>query len=69
MFFEAFENLDFYWGVGEEFELNDHLDNAELTAQAKAHCVADGVTEGTSGYIRQDGFVFFEEADQDDDLF
>ena len=41
MFFEAFENLDFYWG-GEEFELNDHLDNAELTAQAKALSAADG---------------------------
>ena len=59
------EPLDFYWGVGEEFELNDHLTNVELTAQAKAWAVENGATEGTSGYIREDGYVFVEEADQD----
>lgn len=66
MFYETYEYLDFYWGKGEEFELNDHLDNSELTAQAKAYCVEDGVTEGMSGYIREDGYVFSEEADQED---
>ena len=69
MFYESHEYLDFYWGKGEEFELNDHLDNAELTALAKAYCVEMNVVEGESGYIRQDGYVFVEEADQEDDLF
>ena len=43
--------IDWYWGEGEEFELNDHLDNAPLTAQCKQLAVAYGARPGTYGEI------------------
>ena len=68
MFYAEHEYLDFYWGVGEEFELNDHLDDAELTALALSYCMERGVVEGESGYITATGRVFSEEADADEDV-
>ncbi len=60
-----FEYLDFYWGLGQEFELNDHLEDTLLTAMVKAYVVNNyTVTEGQSGYIRRDGYIFAEQADQ-----
>ena len=61
------EYLDFYWGQEEEFELNDYLDDSFLTLLAKTYAVTyEGVTEGTSGYIRNDGYIFAEPADSED---
>ena len=62
---EPDQYLDFYWGVGENFELNDYLDDSLLTTLAKAYCESVGVIEGHSGYVRQDGYVFWEDADGD----
>ena len=67
------EYLDFYWGVGEEFELPEFLYNERLTREVKEFLVTEhDLTEGHSGYVRLDFFgiaqsVHIEEADQDDD--
>ena len=63
---EPIQYLDFYWGAGEEFELNDYLKYTLLTHFARDYCISEGVSEGQSGYIRQDGFVFYEDADQEE---
>ena len=43
--------IDFYWGIDEEFELNDHLDNVNLTAQCKQVALAHDARPGTYGAI------------------
>jgi len=60
---EGVEYLDFYWGYGEEFELNDYLDDVELTEVAKQFMVRHGYGEGISGYLRwyNDMWCFFVE--------
>ena len=60
-----FEYLDFYWGIDEEFELNDYLEDELLTAMAKAYVINNyNVTAGMSGYIRRDGYIFAEPIDE-----
>ena len=67
------EYLDFYWGIGEEFELPEFLDNERLTREVKEFLVTEhDLTEGHCGYVRLEFFgiaqsVHIEEADQDDD--
>ena len=62
-----FEYLDFYWGIDEEFELNDYLEDELLTAMAKAYVAVNyDVQPGMSGYIRRDGYIFAEPINEDD---
>ena len=45
--------IDWYWGQGEDFELPDHLDNVQLTAQCRAFALCYDARPGTYGAIYQ----------------
>ena len=50
---DTLDVIDWYWGIGEDFELNDHLDNVQLTAQCRAFCLNYDARPGTYGAIYQ----------------
>ena len=66
-FYSNYEFLDWYWGIGESFELSEHMDNKELTNQAARYLIDHGVTEGMCGTITQDGQVYIDEPVTDDE--